>query len=87
MKVTKEKWIQKECLSIDQYIRNGIHSKRAYQILKALINSSTKKQTRVLENKYGDTISEDTEIAKIWKEYFNELYNYPINSDPNTLIN
>ena len=56
MKETKGKWIQKECLSIYQDIRNGIHSKRAYQILKDLTNYSTKKQTRVIENKDGDTI-------------------------------
>ena len=43
-------------------------------------------ETRVLENKNGDTISEDTEIEKRWTEYINELYNYPINPDPNTLI-
>ena len=63
MKYTKEKWIYKECLSIDQVIRNGIHSKRVYQTLKTLTNSSTKKQTRVIENKDGDTISEDTEMV------------------------
>ena len=46
----------KECLSIDQDMRNSIHSKRAYQILIALINSSTKYNTRVIENKDGDII-------------------------------
>ena len=49
MKDTKEKWIgKKELLSIDQHKRNSIHSKRAYQTLKALTNSSTKKQTRLI---------------------------------------
>ena len=41
----------------------------------------------MIENKDGYTISEDTEIVKIWTEYCNELYNYPINPDVNTLIN
>ena len=49
-------------------------------------NSSTKKPTRVIKNKDGDTISEDTEIAKRWTEYCNELYNYTINLDPYTLM-
>ena len=68
MKDTKGKWIQKEYVSIDQDIRNGIHSKRSYQLPKALRNSSTKKQTRMIENKDNDTISDDIEISKIWAE-------------------
>ena len=51
------------------------------------LSQITKKQTRVIENKDGDTISEDTEIEKRWTEYCNNLYNYPINPDKNTLIN
>ena len=50
MRDTKEKWIQSECLSIDENIRNGIHSKQAYQTLKALTKSNTTKQNRVIEN-------------------------------------
>ena len=33
-----------------------------------------------------DTISEDTEMVKIWTEYCSELYNHPINPDQNILI-
>ena len=39
------------------------------------------------ENEDGDTISNYIEIAKIWGDYCNELYNYPINPYPNTIIN
>ena len=83
MKETKEKWIQKECLSINQDIRNGIHFKRTYQTIKALTNSSTKKKTRVIKHKDGTTISENTEMIKRWTEGYipNELYNHPINPD------
>ena len=65
MKETKDNWTQKEFVSIDQDILNGIHSKRDYQTLKALTNSSTKKKTRVIENKDDDIISEDNEIVRM----------------------
>ena len=50
--------------SIDQDIRHCIYPKRAYQTLKALTNSSTKKKTRMIENKYRDIISEYNEMVK-----------------------
>ena len=37
---------------------------------------STKKKTRVIENKEGDIISEDNEMVKWWTKYCSELYNH-----------
>ena len=66
MKETKEKLIHTACLSIDQDIRNGIPT-CIYTLQTCLSNtqrSHKKKQIRVIKNKDGDTISDDTEIAK-----------------------
>ena len=60
MKYTREKWIQNECSDMDKDIIHGRKSKRAYQTLKSLTKSNTKKKARVVESTNVDIIIEDT---------------------------
>ena len=45
MKDTKEKWIQNQCLTIENDMKICSHSKRAYQVLKNLTNTTQKDDT------------------------------------------
>ena len=84
MKYTKEKWIQKQCLAIENDMKIGRHSKRAYQVLKDLTNTTQKKSIQTIEKK-GILVKDDTEIINRWSEYCKELYNYQITPDRNLL--
>ena len=88
MRETKAEWIEKQCSSIDQDIRNGIQSKRGYETLKTLTNSNRekKKKQNVIENKKSKLLTEELEVRKRWTEYCKDLYNYPIKPDTNRLV-
>ena len=51
MKDKKEKWIQNQCLAIENDMKIGRHSKRAYQVLKDLTNTTQKKSIQIIEKK------------------------------------
>ena len=44
MKDTKDKWIQNQCLAIENNMKIGSHSKRANQVLKDLIDRKHRKK-------------------------------------------
>ena len=75
MKDTKEKWIQNQYLEIENYMKIGIYSKRAYQALKDITNTMKKKSIHIIENKKGILVKDDTEIINRWSEYCKDLYN------------
>ena len=87
MKDTKEKWIQNQCLVIENDMKIGRNSKRAYQVLKNLTNTTQKKSIHIIENKKGILVKDDTEILNRWSEYCKDLYNYQIAPDRNLLSN
>ena len=51
MKEKKVKWIQNQCLAIENDMKIGRHSKRAYQVLKDLTNTTQKKSIQIIEKK------------------------------------
>ena len=59
MKYTKEKRIQKQCLAIENDMKIFRHSKRAYQVLKDLTNTTQKKSIHTIEKK-GILVKDDT---------------------------
>ena len=87
MKDTKEKWIQKQCLAIENDMTICRYSKRAYQVLKYLSNTTQKKSIPIIENKKGILVKDGTEIINRWSEYCKDLYNYQITPDRYLLSN
>ena len=87
MKETKEKWIQNQCLAIENDMKIGRHSKRAYQVLKDLTNTMQKKSIQIFKNKKGILVKDNIEILNGWSEYCKYLYNYQITPDRNLLSN
>ena len=65
----------------------GRHSKRAYQVLKYLTNTTQKKIIQIIENKKRILVKDDTEILNRRSEYCKVLYNYQITPDRNLLSN
>ena len=49
MKDTKEKLIQNQCLAIENDMKICRYSKRAYQVLKDLTNTTQKKSIQIIE--------------------------------------
>ena len=80
----KEDWIQTQCKSIDDDIKHGRHNKRAYETLK-ILTKTTPRSTSIIEDRNGVPLADDTLKLNRWTEYCKELYNYPINPDPNVL--
>ena len=66
MKDTKEKWIQNQCLVIENDMKIGRHSKRAYQVLKDLTNTTQNKSIQIIKNKNGILVKDDIEIINRW---------------------
>ena len=80
MNTAKDQWIQMQCKSINEYMKYGRHKKRAYEILKSLTKTPAR-STSIIEDKNGQTLTEEHYILKRWTEYCHELYNYPIKPD------
>ena len=51
MKYTKEKCIQNQCLAIENDMKLGRHSKRAYKALKDLTNKMQNKSIQIIEKR------------------------------------
>ena len=74
-------------MAVENDMKIGRHSKRAYQVLKDLTNTTQKKSIQIIENKKGILVKDDTEILYRWSKYCKDLYNYQITPDWNLLNN
>ena len=83
MKKAKENWIGEQCNEIEENLRKN-SSKRAYQLVKDLINVKEGKATTV-QDRSGKCLTEERQILNRWTEYCSELYNYKANGDPSAL--
>ena len=81
---TKDNWIQTQCKLIDEDMKFGIFSKRAYETLRTLTKTAHR-QSSIIEDKQGKPFSEEQALVNRWTEYCQELYNHPINADINVL--
>ena len=67
MKDTKEKWIQNQCLEIENDMKIGRHSKRANQVLKDLTNTPQKKIIQIIKKK-RISVKDYTVILNRWSK-------------------
>ena len=74
-----------QCKSINKDMKYGRHNKRAYETLKILTKTPAR-STSIIEDKNGQPLAEEHSILKRWKEYCQELYNYPIKPDHSVII-
>ena len=72
---------------IENDIKIGRYSKRAYRVSKYITNTTQKKSIQIIKNKRGIFVKDDTEILNRWSEYCKDLYNYQITSVRNLLSN
>ena len=86
MKEKKEDWLKSQCNSIDHDLKRGVHSKRAYNTIKAITNSIDRKMSNI-EDANGVPIEDDSARLERWTEYCRDLYNYPIKTDQSKLHN
>ena len=84
MKKTKEKWIKKQCVSIENDLKNN-NTKRAYQTVKELTNTK-QRRVSVKQDKTGKCLTEEHEVLTRFTEYCSDLYNHESNGDT-TLLN
>ena len=81
---TKYNWIQTQYKLIDEDMKYGRFSKRAYETLRTLTKTAHR-QSSIIEDKQGKPLAEEQAIVNRWTEYCQELYNHPINPDINVL--
>ncbi|PIK45030.1 hypothetical protein BSL78_18122 [Apostichopus japonicus] len=79
MKSAKEGWIEKRCNAIEREMKTG-NSKHAYNSLKAL-TKPTQPRAAIIEDRYGNLLTDNNDVLKRWTEYCNDLYNYELNPD------
>ena len=80
----KESWIDVQCQDIEDNIRKN-NSKKAYQLVKTLTNTK-QGQTKTIQDKEGNCLTETHDIPKSWREYCAELYSFTVEGDPDVLI-
>ena len=83
MTEAKENWIAEQCSDIESSLKNN-NSKKAYQIVKKLTNT-TQGRTTTIQDKTGKCLMEEQDILNRWTEYCSELYNYPTTGNPEVL--
>ena len=84
MKKAKEKWIKKQCVSIENDLKNN-NTKRAYQTVKELTNTK-QRRVSVIQDKTGKCLTEEHEVLTRFTEYCSDLYNHESNGDT-TILN
>ena len=78
MKLAKEEWLKSQCRQIDNDIKRGVHSKRAYTTIKSITH--TKCKTTLIYND-GTPLADDSSRQCRWTEYCKGIYNHPIEPD------
>ena len=82
--LTRDKWIQMPCKSIDNVMKYEIHNKRAYQTLRNFTKTSPRSNS-IIEDNNGKPLADKTNILNRLTESYNYLYNHLINPDTNVL--
>ena len=80
MKLATEEWLKSQCIQIDNNLKRGVHSKRAYNTIKSISHTKSK-TTSIIKDKYGVPLADDSSRLRRWKEYCKDLYNHPIEPD------
>ena len=73
-------WLKSQCIQIDYELKRDVHSKRVYNIIKAITNPTNRKISNI-EDAIGIPLEDDTAKLDRWTEYCKDLYNYPIKTD------
>ena len=63
----------------------GRHNKKVYETIKILTKTPAR-STSIIEDKNGQPLAEEHSFLKLWTEYCQELYNYPIKPDHSVII-
>ena len=80
MKDKKDEWLKSQYNQIDYELKRGVHSKRAYNTIKAITNPTNRKISNI-EDANGILVEDDTAKLDRWTEYCKDLYNHPIKTD------
>ncbi|GFR86316.1 endonuclease-reverse transcriptase [Elysia marginata] len=79
MKKAKEKWIEDQCVSIEQGMSSG-KLKQAFSTLKMLTKTFQPK-VNLVADKEGRLLTDDEDIMQRWSEYCSDMYNYELQPD------
>ncbi|GFR93520.1 retrovirus-related Pol polyprotein LINE-1 [Elysia marginata] len=79
MKKAKEKWIDDQCVAIEQGMSSG-RSKQVFSTLKMLTKTCQPK-VNLIKDKDGRLLTDDEDIMQRWSEYCSDLYNCEIQPD------
>ena len=85
MRRAREDLVKNQCKAIENNL-NTNNSKKVYETVRVLSNSTRRKAT-VVNNKQGHTLAEPTKICERWREYCLELYNADLVGDTTVLTN
>ena len=84
MKKAKEKCIKKQCVSIENDLKNN-NTKRAYQTVKELTNTK-QRRVSVIQDNTGKRLTEEHDVLTRFTVYCSDLYNHESNGDT-TILN
>ena len=76
MKAAKEKGTEEQCKNIEKRMMSG-NRKEAYNTLKALTKTH-QHESAVVEGRYGNILTESTDVLNRWAEYCSGLYDYEL---------
>ena len=76
MKKAIDKWIENQCLYIEDSLAKH-NSKKAFKIVKEL-TCENKGVTKYIQDSNGNCLMENEDIMNRWTEYCKELYNQPL---------
>ena len=79
MKKAEEQWIADQCENIEDNLSRN-NTKEAFKVVKDLTQVKTTK-VNTIQDKNGNTITEEKEIIQRWTEYCSELYNHQSRGD------
>ena len=78
--MAKEAWLKSQCRQINNDLKRGVYSKRAYNTIKS-ITYTTSKTTSIIEDKDGTPPADDLSRLRRWTKYCKDLYSHPIEPD------
>ena len=80
----KNKWVEEQSQAIESNLSHH-NNKMAYEVVKKLSRGQRdeikQKQASVIEDKNGTLLTKIEEVSSRWRDYCEELYNYPIRKD------
>jgi hypothetical protein len=79
----KNKWVEEQTREIEDCLRHN--TKQAYGVVRKLSSRRPTdmkcKHINAIEDKNGKLVTKPEDIAKVWKEYCEDLYNYEVQKD------